>query len=277
MNLTHAAFLGFDKLAMTRLAVLAAPSGVGGYDKQLNEAAPYYDLAVQKATAPGVYFYMCTRNNNFSNRDQKGRIIVNKHPFHEEYVDSRGGSVQVNSNSVTVPAGLVSSLAKVRLTERAINDLRVTRVSGSFADQNLVESKLGSGFVQIEISELNKADMGDLELVKPVRVGLKLTRSAGAMESASVYRLGGDYVTMAKVADSDTSEGRVEFETRLASGTYVVMYERDYAPLIVSLVVLGVLVIVLVSAGVYLCRNRQVLRSVRYKAANLRRSMEMEL
>ena len=24
----------------------------------------------------GTYYYMCTRNNNFSNRSQKGKIIV---------------------------------------------------------------------------------------------------------------------------------------------------------------------------------------------------------
>ncbi|XP_046852048.1 protein DD3-3-like [Xenia sp. Carnegie-2017] len=28
--------------------------------------------------APGEYYYMCTRNNNFSNRNQKGRLIVEK-------------------------------------------------------------------------------------------------------------------------------------------------------------------------------------------------------
>ena len=27
-------------------------------------------------TKAGTYYYMCTRNNNFSNRSQKGKIIV---------------------------------------------------------------------------------------------------------------------------------------------------------------------------------------------------------
>ena len=28
--------------------------------------------------APGRYYYMCTRNNNFSNRNQKGRLFVGR-------------------------------------------------------------------------------------------------------------------------------------------------------------------------------------------------------
>jgi hypothetical protein len=30
--------------------------------------------------APGEYYYMCTRNNNFSNRNQKGRLVVRNVP-----------------------------------------------------------------------------------------------------------------------------------------------------------------------------------------------------
>jgi hypothetical protein len=37
---------------------------------------PYFDGGVMKMGTAGVYHYMSTRNNNFSNRSQKGRIIV---------------------------------------------------------------------------------------------------------------------------------------------------------------------------------------------------------
>ena len=42
----------------------------------LDKAPPYFDLGPRKVTRSGTYFYMCTRNNNFSNRSQKGKIIV---------------------------------------------------------------------------------------------------------------------------------------------------------------------------------------------------------
>ena len=41
----------------------------------LNNAPASYRGMLLKF-APGVYSYMCTRNNNFSNRNQKGRLIV---------------------------------------------------------------------------------------------------------------------------------------------------------------------------------------------------------
>ena len=39
----------------------------------------YFDLGLRKISQPGAYHYMCTTNNDFSNRSQKGRIICNDH------------------------------------------------------------------------------------------------------------------------------------------------------------------------------------------------------
>lgn len=44
-------------------------------DKLLNNAPASYEGAVLKFK-PGTYHYMCSRNNNFTNRSQKGTIIV---------------------------------------------------------------------------------------------------------------------------------------------------------------------------------------------------------
>ena len=64
------------------LAVLG-PGQFGGEMKQLNDAGPHYDYYQQlgeqgliKMSKPGTYNYMCTRNNNFSNRSQRGTIVV---------------------------------------------------------------------------------------------------------------------------------------------------------------------------------------------------------
>ncbi|XP_028414346.1 protein DD3-3-like [Dendronephthya gigantea] len=44
-------------------------------NKLLNNAPASY-RGVLLRFAPGEYYYMCTRNNNFSNRNQKGRLVV---------------------------------------------------------------------------------------------------------------------------------------------------------------------------------------------------------
>lgn len=51
--------------------------GRGGRDAaKLDNAPAYVNVGPVTATTSGEYDYVCTRNNNFSNRSQKGKIIV---------------------------------------------------------------------------------------------------------------------------------------------------------------------------------------------------------
>ena len=43
---------------------------------QLNNASPSFPGMILKWANAATYYYMCTRNNNFTNRSQKGRLIV---------------------------------------------------------------------------------------------------------------------------------------------------------------------------------------------------------
>ena len=55
-----------------------ATAGNGaGTDSLLNNAPASYNGGLLRFS-PGEYVYMCTRNNNFSNRGQKGAIIIEK-------------------------------------------------------------------------------------------------------------------------------------------------------------------------------------------------------
>jgi hypothetical protein len=48
-----------------------------GEMSELDDAGTYFDLAPKRIGGPtGSMYYMCTRNNNFSNRSQKGKIRV---------------------------------------------------------------------------------------------------------------------------------------------------------------------------------------------------------
>ena len=49
---------------------------VEGDQSELDDADAYFDLGVRSITQAGTYYYMCTRNNDFSNRSQKGKIMV---------------------------------------------------------------------------------------------------------------------------------------------------------------------------------------------------------
>jgi len=76
MNSTNWNFLGLSYTDLKSLAILTPQSVFGGDIDELNDASTYFDLGVRQITSYGVYYYLCTRNNNFSNRGQKARITV---------------------------------------------------------------------------------------------------------------------------------------------------------------------------------------------------------
>ena len=55
----------------------ARASAQPSLNAELNNAPASYRGMLLKFS-PGTYYYMCTRNNNFSNRNQKGRLHVMK-------------------------------------------------------------------------------------------------------------------------------------------------------------------------------------------------------
>ncbi|XP_031549697.1 protein DD3-3-like [Actinia tenebrosa] len=74
-NIKDAVFLGFSLADKTSLAILS-PQHFGGENQQLDDAGPYFDLGPRAVKGKGTYYYMSTRNNNFTNRSQKGKIVV---------------------------------------------------------------------------------------------------------------------------------------------------------------------------------------------------------
>lgn len=80
--------------------------------EELDDSGTYYDLGPRKVTQSGTYNYMSTRNNNFSNRSQKGTIIILNAPFVEQSVDQRGGSIALKNPTTLV----VSFFCKICLS-----------------------------------------------------------------------------------------------------------------------------------------------------------------
>ena len=63
---------------------------------ELDDAGTYFDLGLQKVTSPGTYYYMCSRNNNFSNRSQKGKLIILAQAIAQGLFGAAGGDVMLN-------------------------------------------------------------------------------------------------------------------------------------------------------------------------------------
>ena len=72
------------------------PGQYGGELSELDDAGTYFDLGPRQVTEQGTYHYMCTRNNNFSNRSQKGKIVVLTNPTVENRIGWNGGTVTID-------------------------------------------------------------------------------------------------------------------------------------------------------------------------------------
>ena len=60
---------------------------------ELDDAGTYFDLSPRRITGSGVYNYMSTRNNNFSNRSQKGKIVLTAEANFAKRIGQRGGQI----------------------------------------------------------------------------------------------------------------------------------------------------------------------------------------
>ncbi len=58
----------------------------------LNGAKAYFNLDARLITvdSTGVYHYFSSRNNDFSNRDQKGQIVVQAYQFFYQLIKQDG-------------------------------------------------------------------------------------------------------------------------------------------------------------------------------------------
>merc|ERR1719427_475482 len=76
-TLMEGAFGGMDAETLAMLATSRqAPLTDFGNMEELDDASTSVNLPLQKVTAKGCWNYVSTRNNNFSNRSQKGKLCV---------------------------------------------------------------------------------------------------------------------------------------------------------------------------------------------------------
>jgi len=113
--MSNSTFLGLSVADKTTLANLN-PSQFGGSMAQGDDAGTYFDLGPRQVTQNGIYNYLATRNNDFSNRDQKAQIMVSDGSASYSSLGLAGGSVTSTSgDEVDVNPGAFTSVVTVSL------------------------------------------------------------------------------------------------------------------------------------------------------------------
>jgi hypothetical protein len=128
-------FFGLDWEEMKALALNGAEGEGfqnGGEQSELDDSGTYFDLGPKKTTEKGIYHYLSTRNNNFSNRDQRAKIVVSDEESNSALIGALGGSVSTSSAKITFAAGEIA-ITTVTVTESpSSTSSSLSDVSSSF-------------------------------------------------------------------------------------------------------------------------------------------------
>merc|ERR1712136_344154 len=98
---------GFGNADRQKLATLRGVSTNGGELSELDDASPWASFGLLKVTMEGVFNYLCTRNNNFSNRSQKGRITSTSFQARSAEVTYSGAVVVEGASKLEIGEGSV--------------------------------------------------------------------------------------------------------------------------------------------------------------------------
>lgn len=246
-NVIEADFLGFSNETKMKLASLYNVQ-FGGDMEELDDAGTYYDIGPRKVTMTGDYNYMCTRNNNFSNRSQKGKLVVKEGRMSQQYMGQLGGNLTVTGSEnadqtgVSVPP---QSLSAAQLVAIEVIPEHELTLSSRPPNQDYV-----SHFVHLS-NELQIPSNNPITFTIELKDGIAI----GSLYRPSVFRTRDDSTWISIVVD-EASSASVKFRTD-AGGHFVVSKEVDPGPM-AGLVIGMILVVVLIGIAIFYCRTAKL-------------------
>jgi hypothetical protein len=167
-------FLGLPRADRQSIAVLDTTQ-LGGEMSELDDAGTYFDLGLRTITQAGTYYYMCSRNNNFSNRSQKGKIIVLPNSIATGRLGITGGYIDIEGETVVeVQPGAFAQASTVtveQFTHATAQDMNlVTNVDNVVTDVVRMR-KDGDGMVTIRLKDNSNLAYGARKMLVAAREG----------------------------------------------------------------------------------------------------------
>lgn len=268
MHLNNVTFLGLDRASLETIAFLD-PGQFRGEMSELDDAGTYFDLGLRSVTSPaGIYHYMCTRNNNFSNRDQKGSVAVYIHPIARSAIGARGGSVSLADGSleVVVEPGTFAGLQKLSLqkwsTEQGEQKMKAQNREINFGE------KYASSFYVVSPEQVLSNDD------KPFVTKMSVSED----DDIVVYRSNSEnFATWTQVPDVKVSGGKASFQVS-QGGVFVARTKETNVGMIVGVVIAcAVVIAVAVGLFVYFRRHPAKWQAVSTNCRNAGRSFQAKV
>jgi len=209
-ELNEQSFGGIDEKYRVMLATGRMMLGDHGNMEELDDASTSYNLPPLKMNTVGCTNYLCTRNNNFSNRAQKGKFCVAEGDVGEVMVAAGGAEFwdAYESSSVTWWPNSVNGQERAHVIVKYEEDTAVV----SITDVNLVGTMtVGAAFVP---KSLNTA-----KLMWQAECDNKATSCNNAWVEVPYETM---MVNGASVATADVTN----------TGTYKVIHEPNPGPIL---------------------------------------------
>jgi hypothetical protein len=185
-------FLGLSRDDRDFVAVLDTTK-VEGDQSELDDADAYFDLGVRSITQVGTYYYMCTRNNDFSNRSQKGKIIVLPNSIATGRLGITGGYIDIEGETVVEVQPGAFAQASVMTVEmfkyETAQDMNlVTNVDNVVTDVVRMR-KDGDGMVTIRLKNISSIPYGTPKMLVAAREGADFVEIESTFENNTIIAL----------------------------------------------------------------------------------------
>uniref|UniRef100_T1JAG2 Uncharacterized protein n=1 Tax=Strigamia maritima TaxID=126957 RepID=T1JAG2_STRMM len=255
-------FLGLNRSDLQLLAFLQPVLSSGSLSK-LDDSGTYFNLGLRQLTQIGHFNFMCTRNNNFSNRDQKGQIKVIDAHFKTKSIGRKGGRVTVGSSSIKVEEEVLPKLMKLRLEE-----WKLETVANNEKFQTLnsrLKTDLASNVLIVEPE--------DISVVKGKSVEVSLAMRENSGDSVHVYRTSLSDPSIWQRLDADLKNNLAIFNTE-RGGMFFARTHKTSSGLIAAIVVPLVFVFILLATVLYFAKNKQHWKAVKSIGQRTQRSLQ---
>merc|ERR1712117_609751 len=116
---------GFSEEVLASLATLRRqPNHKGDYGnmEELDDAGTSFQLQPVAAKDIGCWSYVSTRNNNFSNRSQKGTLCVDQGQYERNDIGLNGGALKTEDGWVSFEANTLTTIYSVTFESTPADD-----------------------------------------------------------------------------------------------------------------------------------------------------------
>jgi len=236
--INQSTFLNLPREDLRRLAA----SGINT-DPQLLNASAYFDLGTRLISTDsiGVLHYVSTRNNDFSNRDQKGRITVQPFQFKYFVLGYESQTIQLDDATVIFPAENGRTTTTMKLIK--MNSQQLPKILPVNGQKVVAKEKLYDDVFVIEPYDFRFPS--NIEFQLPVK---SYNNDAKSVSVLQFQPANGVYM---KVPVSEISNGKISIKSDTA-GIYVFV-KSEKSPIWIAGVVIPIalVLIIVISTIVY--------------------------